>query len=110
MAYFWKALELISHLKSWTKHNLILSAPLNISLRRLCPRPPNPNRGLEPSFYTFARSSFTTSASTRVLALVVKELLAAETLSFLYVLLVWGVNLLSLVTIYVQTMRLCFLV
>ena len=43
VAYFWKALELILCLKSWTKHNIILSAPLNISLRRLCPRPPNPN-------------------------------------------------------------------
>jgi hypothetical protein len=32
MAYFWKALELISYLKIWTKHNLILSVPLNISL------------------------------------------------------------------------------
>ncbi len=37
---------IISYLKSWTKHNLILSAPLNISLRRLCPRPPDPNNTL----------------------------------------------------------------
>ena len=32
----------ISHLKSWTKHNLNDFAPTNISLIRLCPRPPDP--------------------------------------------------------------------
>jgi hypothetical protein len=39
-------------------------------------RVPDTYASEEPPFYTFARSSFTTSASTRVLALVVKVLLA----------------------------------
>ena len=39
-------------------------------------RVPDTYASEEPPFYTFARSSFTTSASTRVLARVVKELLA----------------------------------
>jgi hypothetical protein len=73
-----RAQVFIWYLKSWTKHNLNLFARMNILLWWLCPRPPDPN--------------------TR----------KAETLSFLHVLLVWGVNLLSLLIIYVQTMRLCF--
>ena len=48
MAYFWKALELILFLKL-DKTQLILSAPLNILLRRLCPRPPDPNLFIGPN-------------------------------------------------------------
>ncbi len=65
---FQKGAAIPNHLKIQRKHNLNPFAPMHTSIRRLYPRPPDP--------YCWK----------------------AETLSFLHVLLVWGVKLTSLLT------------